>query len=175
MAVSLPLEKSAAVVYATRFGTTETVAKALEQGLKEAGLRTFCASTAGVQPQSLRDYDLICLGCPTEVFSATKEMKQFIKAMEGANLGGKFAFAFDTKYDSRMSGSAAKYIEHALDDQGLHLVVGRGSAIVTSTKDRGKITGALLKDGEERRFEEMGLRLGKTTLDEMRRMPPQPP
>jgi len=157
-------------LFATRFGTTEVVARAFERGLKEAGMDTFCARTRDITPSSLHDFDLICLGGPTEVFTATKELKEFLNSMGGIDMDGKFGFAFDTKLDSRMSGSAAKYIEHALDDKGLHMIADRQSAIVTSQKDGGKIVGADLREGEEKRFEELGVRIGKATEEALSRI-----
>ena len=162
--------RSAAVIFSTRFGTTEVIARAIEQGLRESGMQTLCASAEGVAPGLLESCDLICLGSPTEVFSASKPMKAFLRAMGETNLGGKLGFAFDTKYDSRVSGSAAKYIEHALDDQGLHLVANRESAIVSSQKEGGRITGALLRDGEEERFEQIGLRIGRATQETLAKL-----
>ena len=159
--------RSAAVVFSTRFGTTERVAKALERGLISSGMQTSCQSIREVTPESLKRYDLVCLGGPTEVFGATKPMKEFLEALSGVDLEGKFAFAFDTKLDSRLSGSAAKFIEHALDDDGLHIAARRESAIVTSRKEGGKIVGADLREGEERRFEELGLKVGATAAEEM--------
>jgi len=162
--------RSAAVLFATRFGTTEIVARAFERGLKEAGMETVCARTGDVTPGSLCGYDLICLGGPTEVFTATREVKEFLNTMAGVDMEGKFGFAFDTKLDSRMSGSAAKYIEHALDDSGLHMIAERQSAIVTSRKDGGRIIGADLREGEEMRFEELGARIGKATEEALERI-----
>lgn len=96
---------SAAVLFSTRYGTTEKVARAFETGLNEAGMRTVCLNTHEVAPESLKQYDLICLGGPTEVFGATKTIKEFLKAAAGTDLEGKFGFAFDTKLDSHMSGA----------------------------------------------------------------------
>jgi len=163
-------KRSAAVLYASRFGTTEIVAKAFERGLKEAGMETLCARTSDLPPESLRNYDLVCLGGPTEVFTATKPVKDFLKAMSGVSMVGRFGFAFDTKLSSRMSGSAAKYIEHALDDRGLHVIAERESAIVTSRKEGGKIVGADLREGEEKRFEGLGARIGKAAEDALARI-----
>jgi flavodoxin len=151
---------SAAVLFSTRFGTTEKIAKALESGLREAGMDTLCSSVEVTAPESLKKYDLICLGGPTEIFSASKPMKNFLDSTRRVDLESKFGFAFDTKYDSRMSGSAARYIEHALDDQGLHVIAHRESAMVTSQKEGGRIVGAVLKEGEEGRFERIGFHIG---------------
>jgi flavodoxin len=162
--------RSAAVVYSTRFGTTEVVARALERGLRSAGMQTACQNMQDVAPESLKRFDLICVGGPTEVLSATKPTKEFLKALEGVELEGKFGFAFDTKLDSRLSGSAAKYIEHSLDDDGIYIAAPRESAIVNSKKEGGKIIGAILKDGEEKRFEALGMKLGSAAADEMVRV-----
>ena len=151
------------MLYESRFGTTEIVARALERGLKQAGMETVCTRTSDVPPDSLRSYDLVCLGGPTEVFTATRQVKDFLKEIGSVSMRGRFGFAFDTKLDSRMSGSAAKFIEHALDDRGLYMIAGRKSAIVTSRREGGKIVGADLDAGEERRFEELGARIGKAT------------
>ena len=83
-------------------------------------------------------------------------MKDFLSRLEGrTNLGGKFGFAFDTKLDSRLSGSAAKYIEKKLEELNLKTVKPRSSAIVSGgTKDN------VLREGEEGRFEEIGDEIG---------------
>ncbi len=163
---------TAVVIFSTRFGTTEKIAKAFESGLNEAGVQTFRLNASEVSPDSLGRCDLVCVGGPTEGFSASKPMKEFLESAKKARLGGKLAFAFDTRIDSRLSGSAAKYIEHALDDQGMRLVAPRESAIVTSRKASGKIVGADLRDGEEKRFEQVGLRVGAAALDAEKSLAP---
>ena len=162
---------NAVVVYSSRFGTTEKIARSLEKGLREANAQTTCTDVQGLVPESLKSFDLVCIGGPTEVLSASKPMKDFIKSIKEVSLGGKFGFAFDTKYDSRISGSAAKYIEHALDDAGVRMITRRESAIVSSKKEGGKLVGAVLKDGEEKRFEELGARIGATTAKAMAKIP----
>jgi hypothetical protein len=56
---------------------------------------------------------------------------------------------------SRFSGSAAKYIEKELKSQGLQIISPLESAIVFALKD-----GARLNEGEDKRFEQVGLQLG---------------
>ena len=162
--------RSAAVVFSSRFGNTEKVAKALERGLRSAGLQTVCVSTGEVVPESLKRYDLICVGGPTEVFGASKPTKDFMTALSGVDLEGKFGFAFDTKLNSRLSGSAAKFIEHGLDDDGLHIAAPRESAIVTTRKEKAQIIGADLREGEEKRFEELGMKVGAAAAEEMSKL-----
>jgi flavodoxin len=154
----------ACVVYDSRFGNTERIAKALEAGLREAGVETTCAVSRDVKPDSLMQYDLVCIGAPTEAFSAFKPTKEFLGRLEGASLSGKRAFAFDTRVDWRLSGSAAKYIEKELEGLGLQIAAPRESAFVSTVREGGTITGAKLKKGEEKRFEEVGRKLGEAEV-----------
>ena len=165
-AINTRRQRQAAVIFATRFGTTERVARAIEHGLQEADLEARCQSTEAFDPSSLTGYDLICVGGPTEMFGATGPVKGFLEAMKSVNLAGKLGFAFDTKLDSRLSGSAAKYIEQSLDRQGLRMAAPRESALVTNQKEGGKVIGAELRPGEEERFEELARRIGRLATDE---------
>ena len=167
----------AIVVYHTRFGNTERIAKSLEMGLKEASgiedvvctnVRDIVASAVD-NDNFLKEYDIICIGAPTEGFSAPKPIKEFLGKLKRINLAGKYGFAFDTKVDSKLSGSAAKLIEKELKSQGLRIVAPRESAIVFALKEMGTITGAKLKEGEDERFKHIGLQLGTELL--AKRMP----
>jgi|SRR5215211_2642270 len=155
----------AVIIYHTRYGNTERIAKSLEIGLKEAsGIQdVVCTNVRDVVSaiDSLKEYDIICIGAPTEGFSVPKPIKEFLAKLKGVNLDGKYGFAFDTKLDSRLSSSAAKFIEKELSNQGLIIIAPRESAIVFSTKERGAITRAKLKEGEEERFRKFGTQLGR--------------
>jgi flavodoxin len=150
---------SASVIFDTRYGNTEKIAGSLETGLKEAGIETVCINAKDVPVESLKQYDLICVGGPTEAFTASKAIKEFLRKLKGIELSGKCAFAFDTKLDSRFSGTAAKFIEKELSNLNLRIIAPRESAIVFSLKERGAITGARLKEGEEKRFQQIGLQV----------------
>src|SRR3972149_10726478 len=90
----------------------------------------------------------MCFGTPTEELSQSKPMKEFLEKLKSRNLSGKYGFAFDTKLGWRFSGSAAKFIEKALNDLGLQVIAPRESAIVFTLKQRGSLPGARLKEGE---------------------------
>jgi flavodoxin len=154
----------AIIIYHTRYGNTERIAKSLETGLKEAsGIQdVVCTNVRDVVSaiDSLKEYDIICIGAPTEGFSAPKPIKEFLGKLKRVNLAGNYGFAFDTKVDSKLSGSAAKFIEKELKSQGLQIVAPRESALVFALKEMGTITGAKLKEGEEKRFKEIGLQGG---------------
>jgi len=150
----------ACVIFDTRYGNTEKIAKSFETGLKEAGIQTVCVNAKDVAVDSLKQYDLICVGAPTEGFTASKPMKEFLGKLKSVDLSGKYGFAFDTRLDWRFSGSAAKFIEKELSSLGLQIIAPRESAIVFASKERGAITGARLKEGEENRFEQVGTQVG---------------
>jgi flavodoxin len=159
----------AIIIYHTRYGNTERIAKSLETGLKEAsGIQdvvcTNVRDVTAVDDDSLKEYDIICIGAPTEGFSAPKPIKEFLGKLKRVNLAGKYGFAFDTKVDSKLSGSAAKFIEKELKSQDLQIVAPRESAIVFALKEMGTITDARLKEGEDKRFEQVGLQLGTASV-----------
>jgi flavorubredoxin len=145
-------------MFDTRYGNTEKIAKSLERGLNQTGIETICVNTRDVTVDLLKQYDMIGVGAPTQFMTASRPMKKFLGKLKSMNLFGKYGFAFDTKFDSRMSGSAAKFIEEKLKNLGLEIIAPRESAIVFGMNE--KEGGAILKEGEETRFEQIGLRIG---------------
>jgi len=149
---------SGIVIFDTKFGNTEKVARSLTAGLSRSGVSVKCVGTKEVRPDSLKQYDLIVMGAPTQTFTASEPMKEFIDKLEGVvGLAGKKCYAFDTKLPSRFSGSAAKYIESRLEHMGLRPIGTRASAI-----GRGSVFA--LDSGEEARFEQIGFELGANLL-----------
>ena len=134
----------AIVIYHTRFGNTERIAKSLEIGLKKASgiedvvcINVRDIAVSAIDDNPLKEYDIICIGAPTEGFSAPKPIKEFLGKLKRINLTGKYGFAFDTRVYSKLSGSAAKFIEKELKSQGLQIVALRESAIVFALKEMG--------------------------------------
>lgn len=158
----------AVILYYSRYGNTERIAKSLESGLRQAGgaqdVLVACQNVKDVSAadiNSLGEYDVICIGAPTEGFTASRPMKEFLGKLRAVDLAGKYGFAFDTKLDSRLSGSAAKHIEKELVNRGLSILAPRESAIVFSTKEKGDPGGVRLKEGEEERFAKIGAQLAR--------------
>ena len=148
----------AIVLYDTVFGNTEKIADSLARGMRRHCQVDFF-SISEVDATKLPAYDLIAVGAPTQAFSAHRPMKDFLAALKAEALSGKLGFAFDTKIDSRLSGSAAKYIEERMERLGMKVVKPRASAIVTGgTKDN------KLREGEEARFEQLGSEIGAAVV-----------
>lgn len=90
------------------------------------------------------------------MFTASKPMKDFLlKLSEVQGLKGKSGFAFDTKFQGPIAGSAAKFIESRLTALGMKLVRSRQSAIVQKTEGP-------LEEGEMEAFEKIGYEIGST-------------
>ena len=101
---------------------------------------------------------LVCVGAPTEWRTASRSAKRLLGKLKKVNLAGKYGFAFDTKYASRLSGSAAHLIEKELKNRGIQIIAPHESAIVA-----GRMGGAiLLEEGEADRFKRIGERIGAT-------------
>jgi len=125
------------VLYGSRFGNTQRIAEALTRGFqKVSGLGVDCMSIDECPLTSLARYDFIAVGGPTEILSASKPMKAFLSRLPAGELRGKHGFAFDTRLEGRMSGSAGRYIQKHLERLGLETARPHASAIVRGmTKD----------------------------------------
>ncbi len=167
------------MIFDTLYGNTGKIARALEAGLKEAGAETVCADVKDVSADGLSQYDMLCVGGPTQYRTASKPMQEFMGSLDESNLVGKAAFAFDTRRDSFWAGSAAKYIEEGLRRRGMEIVSQRMSAIIVSLHpEKGKQdfetkgewrewrhTSEGLRDGEEKRFRQLGVQIGRALLN----------
>lgn len=148
----------AIVIFDSKYGNTGEVAKSLADGLQKAGVETSCSNLRDVNPDTLSSYDLIAIGGPTQAFSASVPMKNFLGQLENVGgLKGKQGFAFDTKFASRLSGSASKYIESKLSKIGLEIAKPRESAIVMKSEGP-------LAEGEQESFERLGYEIGSNLI-----------
>ncbi|MGB6672371.1 MAG: hypothetical protein WBE34_08055 [Candidatus Nitrosopolaris sp.] len=62
------------------------------------------------------------MGAPTQFLTASKAMKDFLLRLEAGSFARKYGFTFDTRYDSFMAGSAAKYIDKRLGTTGMQII-----------------------------------------------------
>lgn len=161
--------KRAIVIFDTRYGNTEKIAKSLEAGLRESGIQTACVNAKEATLESLKEYDLIAVGAPTEWLSASKPMKEFLGKLESADLSGRYGFAFDTKLERPLSGSAGKHIEKEMKKLGLESIAPRESAAVFGTSS--SMSSMTLKEGEDKKFEQIGLQVGTALLAKGRKIP----
>ncbi|MGA1976074.1 MAG: flavodoxin domain-containing protein [Conexivisphaerales archaeon] len=150
----------AVVLFDTLFGNTEKIANALTKGLREKGIDADCINIGAVKLEDLPRYDFLAVGAPTRAFTAAKPIKDFLIRLEAANLSGKLGYAFDTRIDSRLSGSAAKHIEKKLVAMGVTMVRTPSSAFIQGSGPSDKVGGTTLIPGMEERFEALGREIG---------------
>lgn len=122
---------------------TEKVAKAVSEVLKEKGFDTDCLYVRDVDPATVKNYDCVLAGSPTQAFRATGPIMQFLDRFAKNEFSGKTAAAFDTQLQSRLSGNAAKGIEKQLEKLGFKIVT---QPLVTYVE--GKMPEMNLKQGE---------------------------
>jgi flavorubredoxin len=163
--------KKAAVIFDTRYGNTEKVAKALAKGMRRSAIEVACFNISDAQIGALAGFDLLAIGAPTHYQTASKPMKEFLDKLEQANLSGKHGFAFDTRVESFWAGSAAKFIENKMKALELQIVKPRSSAMVRRAEEEGEEskeaeTGETNEQRRARRAREKEERRAKVALEE---------
>ncbi|MFX1272376.1 MAG: flavodoxin family protein, partial [Promethearchaeota archaeon] len=97
--------------------------------------------------------DLLCVGTPVHAWNISKPAKEFLERLKGLDgLGGKKAFAFDTKFKSRLAGSAGGKVEKKLKSLGFTIAKSAESAIVLGQEGP-------LEEGAEEAFRKIGAEL----------------
>lgn len=167
----------AIVLFDTLFGNTERIANSLAKGLQQAGITTECTNIKMARVEKLPEYDLLALGAPTQYISSSRPMKNFLGRLKDLDLKSKYGFAFDTKLDHFMAGSAAKFIEKKLKAYGVDIIRPHSSGIVIGRKENEKkkkeeikIGEAVLKEGMEELFETIGRELGALLKSKARKV-----
>jgi flavorubredoxin len=84
----------AIVIYETTYGYTEMMAKAIQKGLKEAGVDVELKRVLSAKAEDLKDFDAVVLGCPTYHHDMITTVKTFLFKMKDAGLKGKVGAAF---------------------------------------------------------------------------------
>ena len=84
----------AVIIYDTRSGNTGIMAKAIEEGMKEAGVEVSSKRTVNATAADIADADAAILGAPTYHHDLIASTKTFLFEMEKADLRGKVGAAF---------------------------------------------------------------------------------
>jgi flavorubredoxin len=94
----------------------------LSRGLEAGGLYVDSSSIEDFDLQELINYDIIGIGGPTHFHGASKKMKSFLAKIKHLRLEGKYGFAFETKGEFRLAGSAAKRITSYLKKMKVKII-----------------------------------------------------
>jgi menaquinone-dependent protoporphyrinogen IX oxidase len=102
--------KKALILYDSVYGNTKKIAMSLIRGLEAGGLYVDSSSIENYEISEIRDYDIIGIGGPTHFHGLSKNMKSFLLKIKNFRLEDKLGFAFETKANFRLAGSAVKKI-----------------------------------------------------------------
>jgi flavodoxin I len=84
----------AIIIYDSRSGNTGMMARAIEEGMEEAGIEIISKRAINATAEDLEDVDAVVLGAPTYHKDMIQSMKTFLFEMEKADLKGKVGAAF---------------------------------------------------------------------------------
>jgi flavodoxin len=113
---------NAFVLYDSKFGNTEKVARAIGAALEvDAAVQIQSIKTGMILPP---DLDLLIVGSPTHAHGIPPELKMFLDDLPAGALSGARAAAFDTRYRMPvlLTGSAADGIAKRLRRKGAQIV-----------------------------------------------------
>ncbi len=122
---------SVLVIYDSRFGNTEQVARAIGEELAPVGdVRIVRAGE--LSPLALDEVDLLVVGAPTEHHGTPPAVRHLLEDVRPGTLKGVEAVAFDTRlhHGKWRTGSAAATIADDLRQLGCELVVSPESFFV---------------------------------------------
>jgi flavodoxin len=138
------------VVYDSKFGNTERIARAIAAGMGPS----HKVKVEPVEEAQTVDptVDLIIVGGPTQAHGASPAMRRFLERVP--NLPGTGIAAFDTRYDkpSWLTGAASGRIAKSLKHHGGHPVTPSVSFFVVHSEGP-------LEEGEEDRAVDWGATL----------------
>jgi flavorubredoxin len=160
----------AVILFDTRYGNTEKIARALAKGIRKSAIEVASSNIRDARIGELAEYDFIPIGGPTHYTTASEPMKDFLKKLEQTNLKDKYGFAFDTRVDSFWAGSAARVIEKKLKALGLRIVRPNSSAIVRHAEETERTKEAETEETKEekkaRKAREKEEKRAEVTLEE---------
>jgi len=152
--------KKAIVVYDTKYGNTEKIARALTRGMEKQGIKVDCAKADEVDVYKLVEYDFITIGGPTHRRSVSTPINNLLIKLKDMNLKGKKAYAFDTRRGFWLAGSAGKEIESRLKGLGMNIIKPYSSAIIFNEEKGGRQKSESKEEWKERHHRSEGLQEG---------------
>lgn len=145
------------ILYDTKFGNTEAIAKAIGEGMKEVGFDDVLVQNGGKTTHNeLLESDIWIFGCPTHRGKTSSHFKRLLKWMSKDTIPDTYGFAFETRLEES-EGGAARIIQEVMEGAGIEIINEPESFIVLGKEGP-------IADGEERR----AMTLGRKIAGEMR-------
>jgi flavodoxin len=145
----------AIIVFESRWGNTKLVAEKIAEGIKQAaGMEAAVTDVKDLEIGQLTAFDVIVIGSPNHMGSATRNIGSLIDKMAGLQLKGKTAAVFDTCLKGNEE-KVVKKLEHMISQNvpGIKLVT-PGLSIITGLKGP-------VSQSDLNRSSEFGIKLAK--------------
>lgn len=85
------------VVYESKYGNTKLVAESIIEGIRQVSrVETVLGEVKEVDLNQIIDCDVVLVGSPNHMGSATRSIRKFIDNLGKLNLEGKLTAVFDT-------------------------------------------------------------------------------
>jgi len=146
--------KKVIVLYDTVYGNTKKVAMSLSRGLEAGNLYVDCISIQDFKIDEIEIYDAVGIGGPTHFHGMSKSMKSFLKIIKKRRMENKLGFAFETKGDFDLAGSAGKKIIRYLKRMKLTIIYPPITGVVLNKE--GPLEDRILNN-----IEQIGLRISE--------------
>jgi len=150
---------NALIVFDSWYGNTRLVAEEIARGISSTGrVTTTVTSVQELSPPRLRQYDIIVIGSPNHLGTATRSVKRLLHRMAQERLDTKTVSLFDTCF-RRQTASVTLQMKQALnrEDPNLHLASPGISVVVDGMKGQ-------IHEGEVSKCREFGERLAGMAL-----------
>ncbi|MEM0448898.1 MAG: flavodoxin domain-containing protein [Methanomassiliicoccales archaeon] len=112
----------ALIVYDSKTGMTEKIARAISSGMKEVGADVEIKRAASVTAEDLKSAEAWIFGSPTHVGSAMGSVKRALKSGIALGAAGKKGTAFDTRFE-RVGKGAADKLRKMMEGAGVVIVL----------------------------------------------------
>jgi len=138
------------IIYDTRSGNTGMMAKAVEEGMKEAGVDVLLKRTVNTKAGDLTSVDAVILGAPTYHHDLMASMKTFLFEMEKADLKGKVGTAFGSygwsgESVQMMTDTMKNIFEMDVIEPGLKVLRRPGESSLKQCREFGKAIAEKIK------------------------------
>ncbi|MFX0140517.1 MAG: flavodoxin domain-containing protein [Candidatus Hodarchaeota archaeon] len=153
--------KKALILYDSVYGNTKKVAMSLSRGLEAGGIYVDSSSIQDFDTIELKNYDIIGIGGPTHFHGASKAIKSFLSKIRHLKMENKQGFAFETKADFRLAGSAAKRIIKYLRKMKIEIIHSVISGLVVDKEGP-------LQENSLNKMEKIGLNIAEKLNNDIR-------
>lgn len=160
------------VIYHSRWGNCERIARAIAGGLAESGNEVIVTDTGAIGGLGLR-LDCLLLGSPTRKGRASKQVRRFVKRHVTGALEGTGFVSFGTGLDTELAGSKPQSADE------IHMLLVQRNLKPLAPPFKAAVTGwqGPLEAGEMERAFQFGrdvgllapLRTGRTRGDGLKR------